>query len=364
MRFVPIEGSFTYLDTHTHPLYADAHYPRVKLLKDGRYMLIFQVGQLGGTIYAAYSGDLRQWSAPRPVMSAHHVRMPDGEKDLRKYMTADAIVQENGDILVVASYRVNDHYRTAIDQNGLVLARSTDGGESFSPPEIIYVGSNWEPHTLLLRSGEIQVYFTQIAPKVYLHGFKQLRRSSGTGLIRSMDGGFTWTPDVKEPPYAAQRVAQQYVCDVEGVRHYTDQMPVATELLDGTIALALESKAADLSYHLSLAFSHDNWAKDLALDEDGPEHRINFFRAAAGPYIVTLDSGKTALSYNHFGKFFVCAGDENAAFDAPESFFGEFSNGFWGSLLPLPGDRVLAAFPQVTTTNQNGIGLQILQLTE
>ena len=363
VKFQSVKENCIYLDASRSPLYGDAHYPRIKLLRDGRYMLIFQTEQLGGTIYCAFSPDLEQWSDPRPIVSAYKVRMSDGSVDVRKFMTADAIVLDNGDILVVCSYRVSDHYRTAIADNGLVAIRSCDGGETWSVPEIIYVGTNWEPHVLRLRSGEIHVYFTQIAPKIYLHGFKTLRRSSGIGLIRSYDDGKTWTPFVTEPPYAAQRAAQQYVTDVEGVRHYTDQMPVGAELKDGSIVLALESRAEDLSFHLSLAFTHDNWARDLAMDEDGPEDRMNFIRQAAGPYIVALDSGLTAMSFNRLGQFFVCAGDETGhCFDEPVRFFEEFTGCFWGSLLALPGNRVVACLPEVTKDHTNRIGIQVLKL--
>ena len=245
------------------------------------------------------------------------------------------------------------------------MTRSCDGGITWSAPEIIYVGTNWEPHVLQLRSGEIHVYFTHTAPKIHAYGFNTSRRSSGTALIRSLDGGFTWTPDVKGAPYTAQRVAQQYVMELEGVRHYTDQMPVAAELKDGSIALALESFAADRSYHLSIAFTHDNWQKALEMDEDGPEDRINYFCPGAGPYLVTLDSGLTALSYNDKKNFYVCAGDKTAHhFDAPVTVFGHLGKGFWGSLLALEGNRIVVCFPQVTNTRNNGIAIQIMRLEE
>ncbi len=365
MHFVQEKGTYTYLDSARHPLYGIAHYPRIKRLLDGRFMLIFQADQLGGTIYAAFSGDLKQWSDPKPVVSAYNIRTEDGNLDRRLFMTADSVVLQNGDILLVCSYRREKQYAHNVAGNGLVMTRSCDGGITWSAPEIIYVGTNWEPHVLQLRSGEIHVYFTHTAPKIHAYGFNTSRRSSGTALIRSLDGGFTWTPDVKGAPYTAQRVAQQYVMNLEGVRHYTDQMPVAAELKDGSIALALESFAADRSYHLSIAFTHDNWQKALEMDEDGPEDRINYFCPGAGPYLVTLDSGLTALSYNDKKNFYVCAGDKTAHhFDAPVTVFGHLGKGFWGSLLALEGNRIVVCFPQVTNTRNNGIAIQIMRLEE
>ena len=363
MKFAAVENTLVCLDESVHPFYRDAQYPRVKRMKDGRYMLVFQNGQLGGTIYTAFSGDLKNWTAPRAVLSSHHVRRKDGEKDIRLFMTADAVVLENGDILMACSYRQSDAYRTQVDGNGIVMMRSVDCGVTWSVPEIIYVGTNWEPHLLALRSGEIHMYFTHTAPKIHKYGFEQQRRSSGTALVRSLDGGFTWTPWVTGAPFEAQRVAQQYVTDVNGVAHYTDQMPVGTELKDGSIALSLESMGVDRLHYLSLAYTHDNWKGELAMDEDGPEDRQNFLHPAAGPYLVTLSSGLTALCYNTGEKFFIRAGDETAHhFDEPVQFFTDFHEGHWSSLLALEDDQVVACFPQVTNCGKNIIGIQVLRL--
>ena len=157
MHFVQEKGTYTYLDSTRHPLYGIAHYPRIKRLLDGRFMLIFQADQLGGTIYAAFSGDLKQWSDPKPVVSAYNIRTEDGNLDRRLFMTADSVVLQNGDILLVCSYRREKQYAHNVAGNGLVMTRSCDGGITWSAPEIIYVGTNWEPHVLQLRSGEIHV---------------------------------------------------------------------------------------------------------------------------------------------------------------------------------------------------------------
>ena len=364
MYFVP-DGPRRYLDFKDSPLYANAHYPRLKQLKDGRFLLLFQDGTHGGAIYRAFSDDLREWSEPKAIIAPYHYRMADGTADIRLFMTEDAAVLENGDILMVSSFRAKENYSKRVEENGVVAYRSTDGGVTWTPPTVIYTGTNWEPHILVLKSGEIHVYFTMTAPKIYLHGFNTSRRSSGVGLVRSLDGGHTWVPQVSGPPYAAQRVMQQYVMELDGVSHFTDQMPVGAELKDGSIAVAVESFAADRTYSISLGYTHDNWADNLDINATGPRDRLNSIRSGAGPYLVTLDSGLTALSYNTKKDFFLCAGDETAHhFDPPVKVFGDFFKGFWGSLCSLPGERVAACFPQVTDTGNNGIGIQVLKLNK
>lgn len=61
-----------------------------------------------------------------------------------------------------------------------MMRRSSDNGRTWSTAQIIYQGTTWEPYALQLRSGEIQVYFTDSEP---------LTADSGTAMLRSMDNG-------------------------------------------------------------------------------------------------------------------------------------------------------------------------------
>lgn len=63
-----------------------------------------------------------------------------------------------------ASFRLNQGYRGDPQSNGIMMRRSSDNGRTWSTAQIIYQGTTWEPYALQLRSGEIQVYFTDSEP--------------------------------------------------------------------------------------------------------------------------------------------------------------------------------------------------------
>ena len=148
-----------------------------------------------------------------------------------------------------------------------MMRRSSDNGRTWSTAQIIYQGTTWEPYALQLRSGEIQVYFTDSEP---------ITADSGTAMLRSMDNGRTWTVVGK-----VIRQKTGLAIDGSGKQIYSDQMPSARELNNSTkIAVAKETRFRDEGdvYHISMAWSSDNWASaPLTGDEVGPSDRkLNF----------------------------------------------------------------------------------------
>ena len=331
------------------------YYPRVKKLANGKYLLLHMDYRLGGNVFYSLGDDLGSFTARQKLFAAHPVIRDDGEEDKIMYANGEAAVLPNGDVLVVASFRYNKGYTLDAKYGGLVMRRSTDNGMTFSEEKIIYVGRNWEPYILVKRDGEIQVYMSHTAPKFYLDKTVRtdspIKTSSGTAIIRSYDNGETWTPNVTEPPFAAWRVSQSYVATMEnGTKCFTNQMATAVELGDGSIAIATESDLANYTFRLTVAYTHDNFARELGIDEDGPADKMFAFEEGAGPYMAHFTSGETILSYNWTGLQHIRIGDENGKnFDKEHeliAFDGRW--GYWGSLTVEDDHTLISAYPNIS----------------
>lgn len=330
------------------------YYPRIKVLADGTYIMFHQDGRVSGNCFYNKSKDGLNWSPRKPIFMSYKTTRDDGEEDFIYWCNCDAQVMPDGEILAFCSYRYRAGYNLHSKYSGIVMKRSKDNGETWSEGKEIYVGRNWESAPLLLKSGELQLYFSHTAPKFYyepkVKTDAKIHTSSGSAIIRSFDGGETWIPDVKEPPYAAHRVTQSYVESLEnGTKCFTNQMPVAVELHNGDIALATESDMARGRFMLTMSYSHDNWARALDIDEDGPEDKSTAFDFGAGPYIVQFESGETLLSYNTADQFHLRLGDEygkNLTSDRDTIAF-DGNPGYWGCLCVDASHRVLAAMPKV-----------------
>ncbi len=343
----------------------NAIYPRIKKVADDRYLMFYQDGQVGWNIYYSISSDLVNWGLGLKLFNSTKIDV-NGTEDDKCYSTCDAIVLDNGDIMAVASFRSNKHFRRDNRFNGLAMRKSSDGGQTWSDEKVIYTGSNWEPSLLQLPSGEIQVYFTHSAPKNQPQieagvPTSKIVASSGTAIIRSKDYGETWDPYVTEPPYAAWRVCQQYTHTTNGIKVFTDQMPVAILLNNtNTIALATESKFVRDDkevYYITMGYNDDNWATALGIDEEGPTDKQANMYLGAAPYIRQFPSGETVLANNRNSVFQMRLGDSLARNfrDPIEPLQG---TGYWGSL-ELIGSHTMvgtmANAKKVNNVNQNAL---------
>ena len=347
-RYVELDADF--LDTQT------THYARIKRMRDGRFILFYQSSQQAWSIYWTTSRDLKSWAKPQVLFATHKIL--DGADD-RCYSCADARVLDNGDILVVCSFRANKGFSSNMKLDGLMVRRSTDNGRTWQPEQVIYVGANWEPFVHQTDNGEVQVYFTHSAPKRVVEDTKG---STGVAIIRSHDRGRTWTPDVTDYPYAADRVAQQYTRTTDaGVKIFTDQMPSALQTRPhGRIALAMESHLANGDYMISLAYTARNWPDKLAMDEPGPADRQNNMFLGAAPYLARFPSGESVLAYNRASRQYIRLGDRDArAFGDPETFLP--GTGFWGSI-EVAGPRHLVTTMANVRPDGNKIMIGVLDL--
>ncbi len=322
-------------------------YPRIKQMNNGEYIMFFMSGQTGYNIYYTRSKDLQHWSATEKIFDR------EASSDRKMYSSADAIVLENGDIIVAAGYRVQ--YTGNQLTNGIQIRRSSDNGVTWTDPETIYTGAVWEPSLLQLPSGEVQIYWTNthVEGSTDPYGRKD-DNSTGTAMLRSFDNGKTWNGN-PAVPYTAQIVAQQYTFTGSDGKYYSGQMPVATVLNNGKIALALEvrTKTSDgkKTYNLSFAYTdvNNSWPDKLGLDEEGPSTlKKTLMKEVAGPYIRQFPSGETLLTY-HWGSYWYShIGNANAdKFNTRVKVFGEDKTDIWGSTEIIDSHTVIGTVPMV-----------------
>lgn len=262
------------------------YYTRVKQLPDSTFILFYNDEQNGTGVRSLTSKDGVTWENYSTVFE---------QQEDKKYANPDAIVLQNGDLLVCSAWRHTKTYYRDPTKGGISIKRSTDNGKTWSEEQVIFLGINWEPYFLQLRSGELQIYWTNTTNHILPSGNNQ---STGTAILRSFDNGYTWTGDITVP-YSGQVVAKQATENYDGVQFYTDQMPVAVELQNGTIALALESRLnRKRTYRITMAYSDDNWAEEIPADGEGPEDKFTNLFVGTAPYIRQFPSGEVLLRHS------------------------------------------------------------------
>lgn len=320
------------------------YYPRIKQAADGSYLLFYQNGKTGTSIRVARSTNLKAWFGVTVLFA---------KSGSKFYATSDAIVLDNGDILAVASF--NGSYKGDAKNNGISMRRSTDNGKTWSEEQVIYVGTTWEPSLLQLDSGEIQMYWTNthVGGVAASLGGRADDNSTGTMMIRSFDNGVTWTGDLSVA-YGGQIVAQQLTKKGSDGNYYSGQMPVAVQLNNGDIALALEIRLPKTSsqgdtFHLSFAYSPgvNSWPVALGDDEEGPSSLVKSkFTSMAGPYLKQFDSGETVLTYHWGGKWYYKLGNNTAtAFTSSVEYFEGKAIDQWGATEITGAHSIIGTVP-------------------
>ena len=284
-----------------------AHYPRMTRMSDGSWIVTCHdennVTVNGRNVYYATSPDLKRWTRRGLLFSERAITTSRGVKTARIYTNGQLLQLRNGDLLAIASYRLNDGYGLVDSQvdHGIELRRSSDCARTWSDAQEIYHGTNWEGMLLELDSGEIQCYFSESRP--WISG-----GHSGTGMIRSFDGGKTWAPDRVGNPYTVVREA--YTHHESGKILYTDQMPAVIKLYGSEgYAGAFEARRSNSSaYGISLAWSMDGLWPEL-VDSDGsypvvmnqkcgPSDRHSYAWTGTAPTLMQFPSGETVVGYS------------------------------------------------------------------
>ena len=347
--------------------YDNAWYPRVKKVRDDLYLLLYHYGQYGQHIYWTTSRDGVKWNAPSVLYQGgasatgftHETGPLAGTKDDMRAVNPDACVLDNGDILCVYSVRSNKGYQQVIDMNGLELVRGTvtdTGRIQWSKPTKIYTGTNWEPFIMQRDDGQIEIYFSSSVTYIAKYGFDKEKRSSGTGLIVSKDGGYTWTPDVQagdknyyRPTVVYQQaIGEKKAPNGETAMYFSGQMPSVVQLYNGKSMIAVEVHSLNNKYTVSLATSEagGNW-KDLGITEEGPSTMMKDLFTGAAPYLARFESGEVYLTYTNKGLKGRMAKADGTAVSSKEFTAVPGAAGSWGSTEIVGSHAVLSTAPVV-----------------
>lgn len=321
-------GSLPDFDPEKHK----CSYPRIKKMASGEYILFCMPTSHGTSIFYTISQDLKTWSEPVLLLETYRTVVADKEVQIR-YVNMDAAVLPNGDLLGVCQFWCTEHYKAELG-TGLVTLRSKDNGRTWSEPQVIYEGANWEPYLLVLPDGNIHCYFTDSTPETW---------NSGTSVMVSSDNGHTWT--------AKKRVCRnyKYEYDKETTKEksiYTDQMPSFRVLNDGkTLVGFLEGRLATplnnsgkMYHRMSVVYNDGFHWKDLGEDSEGPEHRHTYVIGGGAGYVETFPSGEVALACGrNYGGWSIKLVDHNGGRYANvnwlEGWFAPFNGrGGWGAL--------------------------------
>ena len=348
--------------------YDNAWYPRVKKVRDDLYLLLYHYGQYGQHIYWTTSRDGVKWNAPSVLYQGGasatgftHAEGPlAGTKDDMRAVNPDACVLDNGDILCVYSVRSNKGYQQVIDMNGLELVRGTvtdTGRIQWSKPTKIYTGTNWEPFIMQRDDGQIEIYFSSSVTYIAKYGFDKEKRSSGTGLIVSKDGGYTWTPDVQagdknyyRPTVVYQQaIGEKKTPNGETAMYFSGQMPSVVQLYNGKSMIAVEVHSLNNKYTISLATSEagGNW-KDLGITEEGPSTIMKDLFTGAAPYLARFESGEVYLTYTNKGLKGRMAKADGTTVSSKEFTAVPGAAGSWGSTEIVGSHAVLSTAPVVS----------------
>ncbi|MBQ9429752.1 MAG: hypothetical protein IJU41_09490, partial [Clostridia bacterium] len=349
--------------------YDKAFYPRIRKVRDDLYLMVWMYSQYGQHLYYATSADGYSWNAPEVLWNSADYKFTYGDGPLAgtddrfHAMNPDLCVLDDGSVLCVYAVRAPKGYRDYPDLCGLYIKRAAVGADNkitWSGETRIYTGQVWEPSALRLSTGEIHIYYTQVAPDITEFGYDENHRSTETGLIISTDGGKTFAPYIgpqNANHYRALTIYREYVGDKDGRPHFNGQMPVATELYNGKLFVTVEVKELDGRFHISYGVSDEvgKW-KDLAKNEESSYVKMTE-PPNSSPYVDRFLSGEVYVTHNYggglVGRFLAADGsDYGKTFSNTPG-----SRGMWGSCAVLGTHRVVTAMQHKVSEEKFGIGL-------
>ena len=333
-------------------------YPRISKRNDGGYIMTWQNGDGGNNngadTYYALSNDLESWTFKGALFARSNNQFQTN---------ANVKLLSDGRLMAVSSFWNRDCYSlSGVDMNdafptdqegmaanlqhGIRIRFSSDNGASWTAPQVIYNGPNWECHIMEPSSGHIQIYFAESRPRIS-------DSHSGTSMIESKDNGVTWTPALGGKPYRVIRKMWTDVSNRGGVQQkYTYQMPVGITLNGSSqMAFALETvegSIGNLNHKIAVVYSPSNGVWDhLEGTEVTPvADRLDDIASGICPCLVQFPSGETVLSYASETRpntlYHRIGGSKASGFSEERVLMSDLSSAAWSSLM-IDGDHTLVA---------------------
>lgn len=368
-------------------------YPRVKKIENyNKYILFYQNGQIGSKINYTISNDstLSTWSYPQVLFDK--TKMSVSEKKIsskqtyKYYTTCDAVVLNDGKtILAISSFRPgkignyslldNKRYDLLNKYSGIDLRYSNDGGQTWSQPQKIYTGYNWEPTLNVINDEIVQVYFSQVAISMEHTG---IEHSSGIGqftLTKSVNG---WTSDSQTESnwnFSATKTVFKFpaknittgksvlVMGKDGKKHtrMTGQMPSVINLNNGTTMIAAETvyqESTKDAYMISFAYNDNPYFSNIGIGKSGPTDKKVYNFKGAAPYLGQFKSGEVVIGYNINGTYRLKLANTTGRKISKYVYLPlpKASSSFWGTL-EVDNNSVISAIHGTTTGNDSDIYL-------
>lgn len=257
-----------------------AGYPRVRKLKDGTLMAVYDIDGNGEMTQSQDRG--KTWSEPVITFKKHPSVNAKGESTIVNIANSELCQLQNGDLIMACNYRPA---KNEIAPFAIAIRRSSDMGHTWSDDQVIFEAQPrftdgcWEPSFLQLPNGEVQVYFANEAP--FTDSDEQ-----NISMHSSLDNGKTWSKEVKAVSFRAKR---------------RDGMPVAL-LVDDEILVSIEDNhIGQFKPSIVRTSVSDNWITPVLADSPQREYALKNPLPddvyAGAPYLMRVPSGEVILSY-------------------------------------------------------------------
>lgn len=257
-----------------------AGYPRVRRLKDGTLMAVYDIDGNGEMIESKDQG--KTWSNPVVTFRKHPFTNTKGESTNVNIANSELCQLQNGDLIMACNYRPA---RNEIAPFAIAIRRSTDMGQTWSEEQVIFEAQPrftdgcWEPSFLQLPNGELQVYFANESPFT-------ASDEQDISMLSSSDNGKTWSKEAKTVSFRAKR---------------RDGMPVPL-LVDDEILVSIEDNhIGQFKPYIVRTTVSDNWNTPVLADSPKREYALTDHLPddvyAGAPYMMRVPSGEVILSY-------------------------------------------------------------------